>query len=321
MTSASLNEASRSACVLRPDQVGVAALERGADVGDGGLDAGAGVGVDLVAVLGQALLDVVDGGLGLVPRDGQVLRPAILVGVRLGVLDHPLDLVLVQARAALDPDLLLVARAAILRRHLQDAVRVDVERDLDLRHAARRGRDVHQLELAQRLVVLRHLALALEHVDLDGRLPVVGGREDLALAGRDGGVALDQLRHHAALGLDAEGQRGDVEQQHVLDLAAQHAALDGGADGDDLVRVDAAVRLLADDLADLVLHGGHAGHAADQDHVADVGRGHAGVLQGLLGRADGAVDQRGARARSAWRATATGRGASAPTRRPSRTAG
>src|SRR4051812_11891030 len=120
----------------RPDVVGVAALERRADVGDCRLDAGAGVGVDLVAVLREALLHLVHGRLGLVPRHRQVLRPAVVVGVGLGVLHHALDLVLVQARAALDPDLLLVVRAAILRGHLQDAVRVDVEGDLDLRHAA-----------------------------------------------------------------------------------------------------------------------------------------------------------------------------------------
>ena len=74
-------------------------------------------------------------------------------------------------------------------------------------------------------------------------------REDLALLGRDGRVALDQPGEHAALGLDAERQRRDVEQQDVLDLAGEHAALDGGADGHDLVRVDALVRLLAEELA------------------------------------------------------------------------
>ena len=115
----------------------------------------------------------------------------------------------------------------------------------------------------------RHLALALQHVDLHRRLVVLGRREDLALAGRDRRVALDELGHHAALGLDAERQRGDVEQQHVLDVAGQHAGLDRGADGHDLVGVDAAVRLLARELLDLLLHGGHAGHAADEHDVVD----------------------------------------------------
>ena len=35
-----------------------------------------------------------------------------------------------------------------------------------------------------------------------------GGREDLALAGRDGGVALDQLGEHAAERLDAQARAG-----------------------------------------------------------------------------------------------------------------
>ena len=80
------------------------------------------------------------------------------------------------------------------------------------------------------------------------RLVVVGGGEDLAGLGRDGGVLLDQLGRDAAQGLDAQRQRGHVEQQHVLDVALQHAALDGGADGDGFVRVDVLARFLAEEL-------------------------------------------------------------------------
>ena len=133
-----------------------------------------------------------------------------------------------------------------------------------------------------------HLALALEHVDLDLGLVVVGGRERLRALRRNRRVALDQLRHHAALGLDAEGQRGDVEQQDVLDVAGQHAGLDRGADGDDLVRVDALVRVLAGQLLDLLLDRRHPGHAADHDDVVDVG---AGVGERLLDGRDDAIEQ------------------------------
>ena len=65
-------------------------------------------------------------------------------------------------------------------------------------------------------------------------------------------------------------QRRDVEQQHVLDVAAQHAGLDRGADGDDLVGVDRLVRLLAGEALDEILHRGHAGGAADEDDVVEV---------------------------------------------------
>ena len=135
--------------------------------------------------------------------------------------------------------------------------------------------------------------LALEHVHLDRGLVVLGGREHLRLARRDGRVALDQPGHHAALGLDAERERGHVEQQHVLDLALEHAALDRGADGDDLVGVDALVGLLADELLDLRLHRRHAGHAADEHDVVDLATASspASVERGCCVGRDGALEQ------------------------------
>jgi hypothetical protein len=50
----------------------------------------------------------------------------------------------------------------------------------------------------------------------------------------------------------------------------EHAALDGGADGDHLVRVDAAVRLLAEELLDRLLDLRDARRAADEDHLVDL---------------------------------------------------
>ena len=106
-------------------------------------------------------------------------------------------------------------------------------------------------------------------MDLDGRL-VVGGRGiDLGLAGRNRGVAVDHLGHDAAERLDAEGQRRDVEQQDAFDIAGQDAALDGRADGDDLVGVDGHVRLLAGHVLDQLLDGRHTGRTADEDDLVD----------------------------------------------------
>ena len=66
-----------------------------------------------------------------------------------------------------------------------------------------------------------------------------------------------------------------------LHFAGQHAALNGGADGDDFVGVDALVRLLAEDLLDQLLHLGHARRAADQHDLVDLAGLQLGVLQGL----------------------------------------
>ena len=120
-------------------------------------------------------------------------------------------------------------------------------------------RDAQELELAQGAVVARHLPLALQDVDLDRGLAVGGGGEDLALLGGDGGVALDEPGEDAAQGLDAEGERGDVEEEEVLHLAREHARLDGRAHRHHLVGVDPLVGLLAEELLHQLLHLGDAG--------------------------------------------------------------
>ena len=89
-------------------------------------------------------------------------------------------------------------------RKRDDAVGIDVERDLDLRHAARRRWNADQIELAENLVVCGHFAFALEDTDGHGTLAVFGRREYLALAGWNRRVALDQPGKDAAQGLDAQ---------------------------------------------------------------------------------------------------------------------
>ena len=129
------------------------------------------------------------------------------------------------------------------------------------------------------LVVLREVTLALVDLDHHRRLVVIRRGEDLGALGRDRGVPLDDLGEHATLGLDAEAQRGDVEQQHVLDLALQHTGLQAGAQGNDLVGIDALVGLLAaGQLLDQLNDGRHPGGATDQDHVVDRADADLGVV-------------------------------------------
>ena len=56
-----------------------------------------------------------------------------------GVAHHAVDFVLRQSAARRDGDALLLARAFVLRGYVQDAIRVDVEGDLNLRNAPWRG--------------------------------------------------------------------------------------------------------------------------------------------------------------------------------------
>ena len=87
---------------------------------------------------------------------------------------------------------------------MQDAVGVDVEGDLDLRHTARGRWYAFQVELSEALVAGGNIALALQHMDRHRRLIVVGGGKHLLCLGRNGGVLLNQLGHHPAEGFYPE---------------------------------------------------------------------------------------------------------------------
>ncbi len=215
----------------------------------------------------------------------------VFLGKGLGIAHHLVDIVLGKAARRLNTDLLFLAGALVLGVDRNKAVGIDVEGHFDLRHTARRGRNAHQIELAQDLVVRRHLALTLEHPDGHGRLVVVGGGIDLALLGRDRGVAIDHAGEHAAQRFDAQRKRGHVEQQHVLHVALQHAGLDGGAHGHHFIRVHAGVGLLAEQFLHELAHARHAGHAADQDHFIQIASLHAGFLDGIEAGLAGALDQ------------------------------
>ncbi|CAE6953032.1 conserved protein of unknown function [Ectopseudomonas oleovorans] len=269
----------------------VVALQCDFQFTDGFLDGGLLLGSRLVARLGEHLAGGVHQLVALVARSGQLFELAVFLGVGLGVTHHLLDLFLGQTGVGLDHDGLLLASGLVLGGHVQDAVGIDIEGHFDLRHATRSRRNLGQVELAEGLVLRRLLALALQHVNGHGALVVVGGGEHLRLLGRDGGVLLDQRGHHATHGFDTQGQRGNVQQQHVLDITSQYRALNGSAHGHGFVRVDVLARLLAEELGNGLLHQRHAGLTTDQDHVVDLADVDAGILQRGAARLDGALHQ------------------------------
>ena len=128
-------------------------------------------------------------------------------------------------------------------------------------------------------------------MDFHGRLVVGGGGVNLSLAGRDGGVAVDHLGHDAAHSLNAQGKRGNIEQQDALDVAGEHAALNSRAHSNDLVRVHRHVRLLARHVLHKLLNRRHTGGATNKDDLVDVALGHARVAQRLLNRLAAAIEQ------------------------------
>ena len=194
--------------------------------------------IELVADFLERFLGRVDQARGLLRTSASSRLGLIGRGHRFGIPDHAIDFVFGEIGRCGDRDLLFLAGAEIFRADVHDAVGIDVERDFDLRNAARRGREPFETEASERLVVARHLAFALEHVDVDRRLAVFGRREDLRLARRDRRVALDQFRLHAAERFEAERERGHVEQHDVVHFTGEHAGLNRGTDGHDFVGVD-----------------------------------------------------------------------------------
>src|SRR5699024_6157874 len=96
----------------------------------------------------------------------------------------------------------------------------------------------------------------------------------------------------AALGLESERERGDIDEQDVLAFTDEHTGLHGSTDRHDLIGVDALVGLLAaGEFGDHGGYGRHTGRTADEDDVVDVLDGHAGVLHDRVERSLGALEQ------------------------------
>ncbi len=126
------------------------------------------------------------------------------------------------------------------------------------------------MEGSELLVIAGQRAFALQDLDFDARLVVGVSGKRLRLLGRDRRVAGDHRRRHGTGGFDRQRQRSHVEQEDVLNVALDHAALNGRADGDDFIRIHTLVGLLVDQLAGHFNDAGHAGHAADEHEFIDV---------------------------------------------------
>ena len=66
------------------------------------------------------------------------------------------------------------SRSLVRGLDVQDTVGVNLEDDLDLRNTTRSGGNASELELAEKVVILRERTFTLEDLDEDGGL-VVGG--------------------------------------------------------------------------------------------------------------------------------------------------
>ncbi|QHO39027.1 NAD-specific glutamate dehydrogenase [Arachis hypogaea] len=152
--------------------------------------------------------------------------PSILCFVLLCLLHHSFNLLFAQPSFVVsDGDLVL--RRLVLRRHVQDAIGIDVEAHVDLRHPSRRWQNPLELKCSQKVVVLGPCPLTLVHLNQHAGLVVRVGREHLLFLGRYGGIPENQDRHHPTDGFNAQAEGRDVEKKQVLDFLVAFAAQDG----------------------------------------------------------------------------------------------
>ena len=139
-------------------------------------------------------------------------------------------------------------------------------------------------------------------MDGDIGLAVYAGGEVLCGGGGDGGVALDDFGYNSAEGFDAEGERGYVEEEEIVDSgvggAGEDLGLDGCSEGYYFVGVEVGVGLFVagGELEEIVyefLDGGDAGGAAYEDDFVDLRWVEAGVFEGLFAGGGGAGDDAG----------------------------
>ena len=118
----------------------------------------------------------------------------------------------------------------------------------------------------------------------------VGGK-DLRFPSRNGRVARNHRGRHATRGLDRERQRRHVEKEHVLHVAFEDAALNGRANGDNLIRVHPFVRFLADEITRNLNDLGHACHPSYEHELVNFLLRNFGVSQACLYWWNGPLEQ------------------------------
>src|SRR5690606_36771050 len=136
-----------------------------------------------------------------------------------------------------------------------------------------------------------HGTLALENLDLDVSLVVSSSREDLALLRGDSRARGNALGHDATKSLDTEGKRSNIKEEEASGFSGEDTTLHRGTNSSSFVAVDSLEGLTVEEVHDGLAHLGHACIATNQHYLRDLALVEAGVLEALLRRANGALDE------------------------------
>ncbi len=194
-----------------------------------------------------------------------------------GFFDHAVDFALIKARRRFDGNLLFFACAEVFSRNVYDTVGINVKGYFNTRYSARSSRNACQFKAAQGFVVSSHFTFALEDMNVNRRLVIYSCREYLAAGCRNRRVAVDNLSEDAAECFNTQGQRCNIEEQYVFDIAYENAGLDSSTDSNAFIRVDAFARFFAQNLFNGFLNSRDTAGTADEDDFINFIDGETGI--------------------------------------------
>ena len=159
--------------------------------------------------------------------------------------------------------------------HVQDAVGIDHESDIDLGDTCSSRVNTTKSKLAEQVVVLGGLFLALVNIEIKLEIVFIRDAVDLVLLDGNGRVTVDKFGHDTVDGLDTKGHRGDIEEQehlHVIGaLTAEDCSLDSGTQRVGLIRIDILAEGFAvEEFCQHLLNLRNTGRAADEDNLVDL---------------------------------------------------
>mmetsp|Transcript_28486 Transcript_28486/g.54349 ORF Transcript_28486/g.54349 Transcript_28486/m.54349 type:complete len:262 (+) Transcript_28486:450-1235(+) len=145
------------------------------------------------------------------------LEELILFRILLSLLHHSLNLFLGKSTLVIgDGNFLLLPCALIFSCHIQNAIGINLEGNLNLGNSSGCWGDVCQFEFTQQVVVFSHGTFTLEHLDLNCCLLVLVCGKCLGLLIGDDSVSWDKLGHNSSNCLNALCKWSDIQQQDVL---------------------------------------------------------------------------------------------------------
>ena len=108
--------------------------------------------------------------------------------------NHSLDFILAEPSFVVgDADLVAIATPFVHGRHIENAIRIEIERNFNLRHTTRSRRNTTQFEFAEQIVVASHGTLAFIDLHEHSGLIVGISGENLRLLARNSAVSGDDL--------------------------------------------------------------------------------------------------------------------------------